>query len=75
MAYPFHKRTAQLPLIVRTAIPPKPEISNEWRCLECHKLLGVRYGCKLHVRMHGHDYQMSLPVEAICRNCSAYNQT
>ena len=59
-------------LMLKTRQPMAP---SEWRCLECHKLLGVRHGCKLHVRMHGHDYQVSLPVEAICRNCNAFNQT
>ena len=47
----------------------------DWRCLECHKLLGVRRGAKLHVRLQGHDYFVSLPVEATCRGCGTFNRT
>ena len=55
---------------------PKPSPSHaEWRCLECGKLLGVRCGAKLQVRMHGHNYLVSLPVEASCRGCGARNRT
>ena len=75
MAYPFSRRTAQLPLIVRAAIPPIPDTPSEWRCLECGKLLGIRRGACLHIRMHGHDYGVTLPVEANCRGCGAYNRT
>ncbi|MGV8986059.1 MAG: hypothetical protein ACOH2H_26385 [Cypionkella sp.] len=47
----------------------------EWRCLECNKLLGMRRGGKLQVRVQGHDYLVSLPVEAKCRGCDTYNRT
>ncbi|WP_054008827.1 hypothetical protein [Cypionkella psychrotolerans] len=47
----------------------------DWRCLECGKLLGVRRGAKLHVRVQGHDYTVSLPAEAICRGCGTHNRT
>jgi hypothetical protein len=61
-------------------VPPKsasPNVSTraEWRCLECGKLLGVRRGAKLQVRVQGHDYLVSLPVEACCRGCGTHNQT
>ena len=49
--------------------------TSEWRCLECGKLLGIRCGGRLHIRMAGHDYEVNLPAEAICRNCNAYNRT
>ena len=64
-----------------TSIPgdrPKPRqtvMSCEWRCLECGKLLGIRRGARLHIRMAGHDYGVTLPVEANCRGCGAYNRT
>ena len=47
----------------------------EWRCLECGKLLGVRRGGKLQVRVQGHDYLANLPVEATCRGCGTFNRT
>lgn len=75
MAKPFPKITAKLPSIARITIPPKPGTSNEWRCLECAKLLGVRHGARLHVRLQGYVYLANLPVEAICRNCGAHNRT
>lgn len=52
-----------------------PPAGAEWRCLECGKLLGVRRGGKLQVRVHGHDYLVSLPVEATCRGCATFNRT
>ena len=64
-----------LPTAVTAAKLALPTASSEWRCLECGKLLGIRRGAKLHVRMHGHDYQVSLPAEAICRCCGSHNQT
>ena len=75
MAYPIPARTVQPPLIVREAIPPKPDIPNEWRCLECKKLLGIRRGARLQIRVHGHDYAVNLPVDATCRGCRTFNQT
>lgn len=76
MAYPFPTRKpAQPSLITRATIPPKPLSLNEWRCLECNKLLGIRRGGTLHIRVHGHDYAVSLPVEAICRGCGTFNRT
>ena len=55
---------------------PKPSLLNpDWRCRRCGKLLGVRRGAKLHVRLQGHDYLASLPVEAFCRGCGTHNRT
>ncbi|WP_054006376.1 hypothetical protein [Cypionkella psychrotolerans] len=54
---------------------PADFLQNDWRCLECGKLLGVRRGAKLHVRVQGHDYTVSLPAEAICRGCGTHNRT
>lgn len=75
MAYPFPKHTAQQPLMVRAAIPTKPDTPNEWRCLKCKKLLGIRRGARLQIRVHGHDYAVNLPVDATCRGCGTFNQT
>ncbi len=64
-----------------TTVPAKspgshrPSGPSEWRCLECDKLLGIRRGGRLHIRMAGHDYSVSLPAEASCRGCGAYNRT
>ena len=55
-------------------LPPSPAPS-EWRCLECGKLLGVRHGAHLHIRLQGNCYIVSLPVEAACRGCGAFNRT
>lgn len=60
----------------RNTTPSRPVPSGaEWRCLDCNKLLGVRRGGKLHVRAHGHEYFVSLPVEATCRGCGTFNRT
>ena len=50
-------------------------LPNEWRCLECKKLLGIRRGTRLQIRVHGHDYAVNLPVDATCRGCGTFNQT
>lgn len=60
----------------RSTVPTHPApVGADWRCLECGKLLGVRRGGKLHVRVHGHDYLVSLPAQAVCRGCGAVNHT
>lgn len=60
----------------RSSIPHSSSQSGaEWRCLDCKKLLGVRRGAKLHVRVQGHDYFATLPVEATCRGCGTFNRT
>lgn len=60
----------------RSTIPSYPASGGaDWRCLECGKLLGVRRGGKLHVRVHGHDYLVTLPAEAVCRGCGTVNRT
>ena len=56
--------------------PPKPiDTPAEWRCLECAKLLGVRHGALLNIRLQGHVYLVNLPVDAVCRGCGAHNRT
>lgn len=47
----------------------------EWRCVECGKLLGVRHGARVHIRLQRHNYLVSLPVEACCHGCGAPNRT
>jgi len=56
-------------------IPQTHLPTAEWRCLECGKLLGVRRGGKLQVRVQGQDYLANLPVEATCRGCGQFNRT
>ena len=48
---------------------------SEWRCVECNKLLGVRHGARLHIRLQRHNYLVSLPVEATCYGCGTLNRT
>lgn len=66
-----------LPTTIPTSGPstPPPSGASEWRCLECGKLLGIRRSGRLHIRMAGHDYSVTLPAEATCRGCGASNRT
>ena len=71
MAYPFDHRRNRPPTPPRTAnLDPA-----EWRCIECGKLLGVRHGARLHIRLQRHVYFVTLPAEAICPACEAKNRT
>jgi len=71
MAYPFDNRRDRPTTLAWTAnLDPA-----EWRCLECGKLLGVRHGARLHIRLQRHCYFVSLPVEAVCPACEARNRT
>lgn len=71
MAYPFSpRRSDPAPSLRPSVVPP-----TEWRCIECGKLLGVRHGARLHIRLQRHNYLVSLPVEAVCPSCAAENQT
>ena len=63
---PFYRPTAFI------SSPPDPA---DWRCLECGKLLGVRHGALLHIRLQRHNYLVNLPVEAVCYGCGADNKT
>jgi RNase P subunit RPR2 len=65
------------PTVFRRSTGSSPTASApvEWRCLECNKLLGVRHGAQLHIRLQGNSYLVSLPVEAACRGCGAVNRT
>lgn len=47
----------------------------DWRCRSCSKLLGIRRRGRLEVRVHRHDYLVSLPVEATCPGCGRFNRT
>lgn len=70
MACPFsHPPAAHRPPSSAT-LPP----DAEWHCRACGRLLGIRRGARLHVRLHGHDYTVSLPAEAICRGCGKFNR-
>lgn len=71
MAYPFDHRRDHLPSVtIKSALEPA-----EWRCNECGKLLGVRHGARLRIRLQRHNYLVSLPVEATCHGCFAKNRT
>lgn len=71
MAYPTNTRlSARTSLTVPSVLQP-----SEWRCVECGKLLGVRHGALLHIRLQRHNYLVSLPVEASCHGCGTPNRT
>ena len=71
MAVPFQPRLDHKP----STRPPQSVPPAEWRCLECGKLLGVRHGARLHIRLQRHNYLVSLPVEASCHGCGTPNLT
>lgn len=71
MAYPQQNQLSHRP---SRHLPSNP-VQNEWRCRKCRKLLGVHRGTKLHLRLQGHDYNVSLPTEATCRACGTHNRT
>lgn len=71
MAYPFDNRLDR-PTTLTSSAKLDPA---EWRCVECGKLLGVRYGARLHIRLQRHNYSVSLPAEAVCPACEAKNRT
>lgn len=71
MAYPFdHRRNRPISLSQPSKLDPA-----EWRCIECGKLLGVRHGARLHIRLQRHNYLVSLPVDATCHGCGTPNRT
>jgi RNase P subunit RPR2 len=71
MAYPFKPQSSHL-----TTVRPHSAVqASEWRCHECGKLLGVRHGARLHIRLQRHNYLVSLPVDATCHGCGAKNRT
>jgi RNase P subunit RPR2 len=71
MAYPFDHRRYRLPFAAQKSVLEPAE----WRCHECGKLLGVRHGARLHIRLQRHNYLVSLPVEATCHGCGTKNRT
>ncbi|GAB4240872.1 MAG: hypothetical protein OHK0028_19160 [Deltaproteobacteria bacterium] len=50
-------------------------MDGEWRCRRCGKLLGVREGSRLQLRIgRRHQYLVAPPVTAACWNCGALNE-
>lgn len=48
---------------------------NEWRCVQCGKLLGILAGERLHIRYErGNEYLATLPITATCRKCGTLNE-
>ncbi|WP_149140609.1 hypothetical protein [Gemmobacter caeruleus] len=61
MAYPFdHRRDRPATHAWTANIDPA-----EWRCVECGKLLGVRHGARLHIRLQRHNYGKHAPRAAV----------
>ena len=49
--------------------------ANDWRCMGCGKLLGVRRDGVMHLSFaRGHEYLVSDPATATCRRCGTLNQ-
>jgi RNase P subunit RPR2 len=52
-----------------------PRSSTEWRCTKCFKLLGICQNDRVHLRFaREHEYLVSLPVAATCRDCGTLNE-
>lgn len=48
---------------------------KDWRCLDCRKLLGkLQIDGRLHIRMAGFQYAVSLPASSVCRRCDKLNE-
>ena len=51
------------------------DMSADWRCSCCGKLLGIRRDGLMHLSFaRGHEYLVSYPATATCRRCGAPNQ-
>jgi len=49
-------------------------MKKEWRCTNCNKRLGDRWGLRVHIRStRGHEYFASAPITAICKGCGHRN--
>ena len=49
--------------------------ANDWRCMGCGKLLGVRRDGLMHLSFaRGHEYLVGFPATATCRGCGTLNQ-
>lgn len=49
------------------------EFTEEWRCNDCGKLLGMANASQMQIRRKPLDYVVSLPVVATCYGCGALN--
>ena len=50
------------------------DTSTDWRCSCCGKLLGIRRDGLMHLRFaRGHEYLVSYPATATCRDCGVLN--
>ena len=70
MAFQFASTDIAKPVFPK----PAPAPPRDWRCRSCGKLLGKCRAGGLHIHLHGHDYTVSLPVEATCRGCGTHNR-
>lgn len=46
---------------------------NEWRCVECGKLLGVQFGNRMEIRHKDAFYIVSGTICGVCRGCRTAN--
>jgi phage FluMu protein Com len=50
-------------------------VVRDWRCTQCHKLLGVIYHKRIHLRFSGkHQYIVARPASTICPRCGTLNE-
>jgi len=50
-------------------------VKNEWRCVQCGKLLGVIREERLHIKFaRGHEYLVGFPATSVCRGCHSLNE-
>jgi RNase P subunit RPR2 len=48
---------------------------GEWRCSQCHRLLGLVQADRLHLRFsRQHEYIAALPATCTCRRCGSMNR-
>ena len=48
---------------------------EDWRCVQCGKLLGRIAEGRLHIRYErGNEYLVALPVTSTCRKCGTLNE-
>lgn len=54
---------------------PRVSQRQEWRCTVDGKLLGIRYGHRVHIRIGKRpEYFAELPASAVCHGCGNLNE-
>lgn len=75
MPTPFASRRTARSAATRGSQLTPFDLDAEWRCTQCHKLLGMCRDGRMHLRFtRGHEYFVGFPVQATCRGCGTLNQ-